>query len=405
MSDLTYDQITFKASHNSYDSVTPISKQLEFDPAKPYNLGCMSLELDIWRHSSSFTPGEQIDEGYFKVGHTGGGSKTMSSHLQDLRNWHNNNPNHYAILITVEIKSTGGGYNNFHDEIDTYLKCYFDEELIFKPNQLIQDSSLSLCENVIKYGWPKLSHPKLQGKFIFCLAGGGDWKSEYANTNLPQRYCFSDRNEDNDNENLQPPDKGNIVFFNVNIFDKHNGIWVNTLPRFAEKKLIVRAWLANSEKNWNNCIRANVSAIATDEIQGRDWCKVDDNNPFRKKTEWFDKRFLKNRSNNSYRTSNATRMQGNYESPECTMIFEQQPGQNIYGIRNAKNNSYFQCGITTMVSKITDDCQRWELIVVNADKNEYYVRNRKNNAYMTKAASKLSHTSGSDEVYIIDSVD
>ncbi|MDJ0799731.1 MAG: Ca2+-dependent phosphoinositide-specific phospholipase C [Calothrix sp. MO_167.B12] len=407
MSELTYDQIIFKASHNSYErTIKPVSKQLDFNKAEPHQLGCLSLEYDIWRHSSDFKPGEQIDEGYFKVAHVSiePNQKTLAFYLQDLLEWHNRNPDYYPILITIDIKSTGGGYSNFHDEIDTYLKCYFDEELIFKPKQLFKNSSLSLCENVIEYGWPKLSSTELKGKFIFCLSGNKDWKTQYANTNLQERYCFSDQKISDNDKNLQPPDKGNFVFFNVNIFNSNNGVWVNTLPRFAEQKLIVRAYEANHETNWNNCIRANVSAIATNKIGDHEWCKVDNDNPFRQKHEWLDKRFLKNRSNKAYRTSQATVMDYDYTSPRCTMIFEKQAGENIYGIRNAENNCYFQCNITSMPPKISGDCQRWELITVNANNNEYYVKNRENGYYMTKAASKLSKTAGNDEVYIIDSV-
>jgi len=39
MSDLTFDRIIFKASHNSYDRDESLQQQLTFNPSKPYNCG------------------------------------------------------------------------------------------------------------------------------------------------------------------------------------------------------------------------------------------------------------------------------------------------------------------------------------------------------------------------------
>jgi hypothetical protein len=113
---------------------------------------------------------------------------------------------------------------------------------------------------------------------------------------------------------------------------------------------------------------------------------------------------LKNKANNEYRTSNATEMQAVYESPRCTFIFEPLlvGNETVFALRNAQNNEYLDCTITTMSTKVIDNCQKWRLITVNADKHEYYIQNVKNNEYMTKRASKLSGSAGSDEVYIIE---
>ncbi|MBK8493312.1 MAG: hypothetical protein IPL49_21140 [Saprospirales bacterium] len=146
---IVYDQIIFKASHNSYDRDESIAEQLTFHPSSPHNGGCMALEFDIWRHSSPFIRDQRISDNYFMVSHTGTGGSTLANYLRQIKSWHHRTPNHPVILITIDIKSKEGGYSNFHDEIDTYLKCHFDQNLIFSPNRLIKDHSLSLCENVI----------------------------------------------------------------------------------------------------------------------------------------------------------------------------------------------------------------------------------------------------------------
>lgn len=284
MSTTTFDQIIFKASHNSYDRDETLLQQLTFNPSKPYNCGCMGLELDIWRHSSSYVPYESISAGYFTVAHDTPGNKTLKSYFDQILQWHNGNPAHDVVLITLDIKSSNGGYSNFQDEIDTYLKCYFGEDLIFKPGQLMQNPQLSLCSNVIATGWPQLASSELSGKFIFCLSGNKDWKAQYAATNLSIRYCFSDLDQSDSDKNVAPPTSGNIVFFNFHIYNSNKNSWMKTIPPFAKSKLIVRTYVSNSEENWDNCIKANVSAIATDKVSNYNWCMVSDSGEYRVKT-------------------------------------------------------------------------------------------------------------------------
>lgn len=408
MKKLAFSKITFKASHNSYMRKETLNKQLTFNINEPYNCGCMALELDIWRHSSKYEYLDNINDGYFTVSHINLRNITLAHYLEKILDWHNSNPNHNVILVTLDIKSSRGDCDTFPEEIDTYLKCYFDEELIFKPNKLITDNTLSLCENVIKDDWPELTSTKLQGKFIFCLSGTEEWKSKYASTDLNKRYCFSDEDISASDKEIHPPSKGNIVFFNFHIEDNNKDVWMNTIPPFAKKNLITRTYQSDSESDWNNCIKANVSAIATDKISNNTWAKVSDLHKYKEKTavcEKQDLRYLKNKSNEEYRTDHATKMQDEYKSPECTFIFEEQEGTtNVYGIRNAKNKEYLDCSISSMSKTITGPCQKWKLIEVNHTNAEYFVQNLENHEYLTKRASKLSKNADKDEIYIIKSV-
>lgn len=400
----TYDQLIFKASHNSYDRKESLDQQLTFYPNDPSKCGCLGIELDIWRHTSAYVPYESMDKGFFTVAHITPGSTTLASYFDQILKWNKANPGHYPVLVTIDIKSSGGGFDHFDVEIDTYLKLYFGEALIFKPNNLLYDESLSLCENVVNQGWPTIDSEEMKGKFIFCLSGNKDWKAEYARTNLPIRYCFSDEDKSDSDPKVTPPTTGNIVFFNFGISNSNRGVWMNTIPLFAPKHLITRTYVSNDETIWNNCIKANVSAIATNKISDYSWCKVSNTSPYAIKAVAFDKRSLKNNGNNEFRTSNATEMQPTYESPRCTFLFEAYTENNetVYALRNAQNSEYLDCTITTMSSSVNDNCQKWRLIPVNVDKNEYYIQNVKNNEYMTKRASKLSDSAGKDEVYTIE---
>lgn len=405
---LNYGQIVFKASHNSYDRNEKISDQLTFYHEKPYNCGCMGLEFDIWRHTSQYISGSSINEGFFTVSHQTPGDKTLKSFLDSVYEWHKENLLHDPVLITLDIKSSDGGYDNFHQEIDTYLKVYFGNEKldtsnIFRPADLATLEGSDLCQKVIRNGWPSLgAGSPMKGKFIFCLSGNKAWKAEYAKHELlTQRLCFSDLDQSDNDDGVVPPEDGNIVFFNFNIFHAHRGVWMNTIPAFAKKNLIVRTYEANSENNWNDCVKSNVSAIATNKIKGAFWAKVSDNSKYNEKYVSLDKRSLKNKSNNQYRTDRATHMTSSYEAPRCNFVFE--PTEGSIALRNAKNDEYLDCTISTMSPTIKDNCQRWKVIKVDSTFNEYYIQNVENKEYLTKAASQLHKGSpGEDEVYILE---
>jgi hypothetical protein len=402
---LSFDQLIFKASHNSYDKDATLQQQLTFNPARPNDFGCIGIELDIWRNTSPYVPYESIEQDFFTVSHTRPATTPLSYYLDQVLDWNSNNPGHLPVLITLDIKSSDGGFDNFQDQIDTYLQCWFDDALIFRPNGLLKDAGKSLCQNVVENGWPTIDSDALKGKFIFCLSGNSTWKAEYATQNLPARTCFSDLDLPASNPDVYPPSTGNIVFFNFHIYEKDSSTWMNTIPPFTTSHLITRTYISNSATNWTNCIRANVSAIATDEIAGTSWCGFN-GAQYQQKATTYDKRYLKNKANNEYRNNHATEMQPDYQSPECTFIFEpyKNGSETVYALRNAYNNEYLDCTITSMNRTVDGNCQKWRLIAVDTSKGEYYVQNLQNSEYLTKSASKLSDKAGTDEVYIINPV-
>lgn len=110
---------------------------------------------------------------------------------------------------------------------------------------------------------------------------------------------------------------------------------------------------------------------------------------------------LKNRANGEYRNNHATKMQENYESPDCLFNFVPQ-SNGTYAIKNVKNDQYFQCHITTMVSSVEGACQKWRFLSIPDITNGFYIQNVDNNEYMTKHASQLSKSAGPDEIYIVE---
>lgn len=264
---LKYNEVSFKASHNSYDRDESTHEQLNFHSQDPSRCGCRGLEFDIWRHS-----GEK--ERFFTVSHTQILSEgpPLSSYLGQLLSWHLNNPRHDVIFVTLDIKSSQGDLHTFPNEIDNYLKQFFNVNFIFRPSTLFFDGRLSLLQNVITFGWPQLVNMK--DKFIFCLSGTEAWKNFYASLDPHSRLCFCDQDFDDNNSSIFPPSSGNVIFFNTHLFSAHHDKWKITIPRFKAKNLIVRAYEIDGEALWQNSLSAGVSALATNMVSGRSWAKV-----------------------------------------------------------------------------------------------------------------------------------
>ena len=45
-------------------------------------------------------------------------------------------------------------------------------------------------------------------------------------------------------------------------------------PKICKDNLIVRAYIANSETNWKDCLNCGVSVIATDKVSNNEWAEV-----------------------------------------------------------------------------------------------------------------------------------
>lgn len=166
-----YNKITFKGSHNSYERRESITQQLTHykkNGKTSYNGNCMALEFDIWRHTKPIRNG-RVDSGLWTVNHLVNTGPKLSRYLNELMDWHNRTPNHHPIMIKLDVKSKNGGYQNFHDQIDVYLKNHFNQNLIYKPKNLFKNNQISLVENIQRSDWPTVN--ELRGKFIFVLTG------------------------------------------------------------------------------------------------------------------------------------------------------------------------------------------------------------------------------------------
>ncbi|TPN83367.1 Ca2+-dependent phosphoinositide-specific phospholipase C [Aquimarina algicola] len=289
---LKYNEVMFKGSHNTYERREDITEQVSY--SNPiYQNNVLAVELDIWRNTPSGSYNNRtIPANTWVVNHwphPGRGGRTLSSYFAKLKDWHNRNSNHLPVMIKLDVKSSNGGYQNFHEQIEWYLQRYLgDSEVIFKAQNLYKDSNRSIRHNVLyNDAWPSLD--QLRGKFIIVLTGNGSWMDQYVRFNSRYRWAFGMKKEgvpnrsrtedgfrDADNVINNNP---NYVFYNFDINDikrvKDKVGSRDFLKQFAYKGMITRVYTANNADDWNLCKTLKISCISTNKIKNHSWAKID----------------------------------------------------------------------------------------------------------------------------------
>ena len=267
--DTAYNQLAFKASHNSYPRDEDIHQQLHRDPAETWQGGCRGLEIDITRHSDS-SGGTSL--GFFQVSHDQGGSgPPLANYLGYLLSWHLADGGHDPIFVDLDIKSEAGDATTFPDEIDNYLREWFSAPLLLTPGDLVGTSGLELVAYVRKNGWPALAD--LAGKFIFCLSGYDKWKSLYARTDPTRRLCFADFDV-KDTAGSSPVSSGWRAVANVHLWSDDYDDWKHLIPKLRADAFLVRGYVLNGESLWDKAFGAGINVLATDKVRDHSWATV-----------------------------------------------------------------------------------------------------------------------------------
>lgn len=266
--DFYYNEVKFKASHNSYNRDEHIIDQLQWQ--HNHNNGCRGIELDI----------SQSDDGkHFSVAHKfwyDNDAPDLSQYLNHLRVWSKDNPKHDCITVHLDLKKVNP---NFIEQLDLYLEKHFDigtDTSLFSPKHLIQQYP-NLATGLTKHGWPTLG--ELRGKFIFCLSGLEEHKAKYAATLPSERYCFADYGI----KNNSTPTLDHRVFLNCKkpFFTLQN--WRKAFHKTKQHLpySIIRVYGINSQSYWNQSLVNKSNILSTDKVSDHDWAKVG-NFPFYK---------------------------------------------------------------------------------------------------------------------------
>lgn len=261
---LRYNEVSFKASHNSYDRDETLVEQLHWDARDPAQGGCRGLELDI----------NQSDEGnYWSVGHVGGYSSSerqLSQFLNELRVWAEQDHRHDVVTLYLDLKEVHEG---FEDGLDQYISQYLSRP-IYRPGELMGGQS-SVPNGARTYGWPTLE--SLRGKFIIVISGDSDAKLAYSNDNPRERLCFADKDRDQD----EAPESNTRVFFNYHLYENDQDEWGPVFEGQATNPASVcRGYVINEGDFWGEVLAAGCNILATDRVKGHGWAKVNSAAPF-----------------------------------------------------------------------------------------------------------------------------
>jgi len=278
---LRWNEVCFKAAHNSVDRAEPIPRQLDWDPAVPHDGGCRGVELDIVMDPSRTGPG---DDWVFGVQH-GGAFKASSPRLDEclrlVRAWSTAHPGHDPIAIHIDIKveATLGDDADFCAKIDACLDRELERERIFTPQDLRRRHG-SLLEAIDARGWPTVE--TLRDKFIIVFSGGdldgpvGRRRRAYlekghiAFVDLDQRAAGASGGDECDIRNPYY-NEGNRVFLNVELGRKD---WTRLAREGSKRGFMVRVWKANDAESWKRSLDARIHIVSTDRITGSPWATV-----------------------------------------------------------------------------------------------------------------------------------
>lgn len=292
--DVPYNQVQFKAAHNSIDRDESIYEQLQWDPKAPHQAGCRGVELDIVADPASVGSGGTWR---FAVQHGGEyvpDNPHMRQCLSEIKRWSADHPGHGVVTIHIDLKGGAciGDPGQFADQVDRIFEERLGAESIFRPAQLQRDAE-TLLAGARKYGWPKLRD--LHEKFIICFSGtDGErgvlpHKRTYATTKSESRYAFVDIDMRNaystgtDAGYIENPyyNEGWRVFVNL---QRGRPGWLLLGKRCHEEGgFVTRIWRLNTEESWEDGVKAQINVVSTDQLSNHEWAKVGDR-PYREIT-------------------------------------------------------------------------------------------------------------------------
>lgn len=255
---LPYNQVSMKASHNSYDRDESLTEQLQWNYWEPYQNGCRGLELDINQSSS----GNQ-----WSVGHVGGYSsreRQLSQFLSELRVWSVEHFGHDVVTLYLDLKEVHAG---FASGLDQYISQHFGRP-IYRPVDLMGTQS-SVPNGARVNGWPTLD--ELRAKFIIVLSGDKDAKAAYAADDPRIRLCFADK----DCAANETPSSSDRVFFNYHLYSNDYSQWGPVFRGQATNPAsIIRGYVLNGDDLWNNALNSGCNVLATDKVSNHEWAMV-----------------------------------------------------------------------------------------------------------------------------------
>ena len=250
-----YDQVRFKASHNSYAKKISLESQLTFDHSDPRRRGFRGLELDVHQDQKGCAwcvrhlVGDCVRVHRNRNKNGPEDPDCLGHWFEELTVWSESNPGHDVITLTIDLKRVVRP-ETFGDDFDALLSgSGLDEARLFTPADMTG-------------GWPTLGD--LTGRFIACLSGLESVKSDYARQT--GRLCFADVSLGPDRT---PPVDDPRLFLNYNWRDYERGQG-NRFRRPVGRPYIVRAYSLRKDEalgSWNVAEMMGVNIMSTDWLR------------------------------------------------------------------------------------------------------------------------------------------
>lgn len=263
---LRYNQVSFKAAHNSNDRDETLTQQLGWDAAQPWQAGCRGLELDVSQSESGNRWSVGHDDGYSSS------APALSQYLGELREWAERTPGHDVVTLYLDLKKVQPG-GAFAGGLEEYLSAYLIRPL-YQPADLMGDQA-SVRDGALVHGWPTLG--ELRGKFIIVLSGDDEAKQLYAADDPRNRLCFSDKSCEPD----EVPQSSTRVFFNYHLYQDDKSKWCPVFQgQVANPASVVRGYVINDGGFWTNALSCGCNLLTTDRIRNYSWATVSSSAPF-----------------------------------------------------------------------------------------------------------------------------
>lgn len=251
-SEVRYNEIVQKGSHNSYDRSEGVYDQMIYWRLR-------SIEFDL--HNAG--PGEW--NVYHNVD-SGSNVHTFEAALELCLGFHQSATEHEIVTVFMDIKTA---FNSSHtpDQLDATMQRVLGSRIFGAPDLMAYNPGATNLRDAVENGaWPTLQ--ELRGKFIFVLTTGnaavyvGPNGSEA--TTRPAFYGISTSSLS------EVGAKDYVVFYNI------SGNLSQVGPAAMAKNLIARAWGADSQSTWNADL-PYVNHLATNKVNSEvdTWSRTD----------------------------------------------------------------------------------------------------------------------------------
>lgn len=255
---LRYDEIAFKASHNSIDRLDHLdwADSIEHQLSGTGGLSepCRALELDLVQddHRFRWTVKHGVnDEG-----------PELPDVLQVIRSWADRpeNRRHPVVTVHLDLKNDPLTHGGFATALDQLLTDVFGSGRIYRPADVIGRHE-DLVRGARAAGWATFA--QMKGGFVFCLSGSSRRKARYARDDPRSRVCFADYPG-----SRGAPRKGHRVFANLFV-DAHH--YRENLARVkSHTGFVARGYNIVHRRTWDASVDGRANILSGDVLDSND---------------------------------------------------------------------------------------------------------------------------------------